>query len=173
MLTYGLIYFIFEIMLTQGRIQGGGGGGAPGAHPTPPPPLKLEKNMIFWRKIVIFHTKYLKNYRASLGNWKTWFFGVNRDFFTRNTPTIFAPPSARRNFFKCAPPPPPLTWNPGSAPAYVWSNLLYIWNHAYVWSNLLYIWHHAYVWCNGYFDKKFGKFERIFSLIPSFQELIE
>jgi hypothetical protein len=25
----------------------------------------------------------------------------------------------------------------------------------------------------GYFDKKIGKFERIFSLIPSFQELIE
>jgi hypothetical protein len=33
--------------------------------------------------------------------------------FTRNTPNIFAPPSARRNFFKCA---PPLTWNPGFAP---------------------------------------------------------
>jgi hypothetical protein len=31
-----------------------------------PPPLKLEKNMIFWRKIVIFHTKYPKNFRASL-----------------------------------------------------------------------------------------------------------
>jgi hypothetical protein len=31
--------------------------------------------MIFWRKIVIFHTKYPKN---------------------------FVPPSARRNFFKCA-----------------------------------------------------------------------
>ena len=33
--------------------------------------------MIFWRKIVIFHTKY---------------------------PKIFAPPFARRIFFKCAPP---------------------------------------------------------------------
>jgi hypothetical protein len=32
------------------------------------PPLKFEKNMIFWRKIVIFHTKYPKNFRASLGN---------------------------------------------------------------------------------------------------------
>ena len=31
---------------------------------------------------------------------------------SRNTPKIFAPPSARRNFFKSA----PLTWNPGSAP---------------------------------------------------------
>ena len=37
-------------------------GGAPGA----PSPLKLEKNMIFWRKIVIFHTKYPKNFRAYL-----------------------------------------------------------------------------------------------------------
>ena len=58
----------------QGRIQG---------ERTPP---KIGKNMIFLRKIVIFHTKY---------------------------PKIFAPPSARRNFFKCAPPP---TWNPGSTP---------------------------------------------------------
>jgi hypothetical protein len=30
-------------------------------------------------------------------------FGVESWFFTRNTPTIFTPPSARRNFFKCAP----------------------------------------------------------------------
>jgi hypothetical protein len=42
----------------QGRIQGGGG--------APRPPPKIEKNMIFWRKIVIFHTKYLKNFRTSL-----------------------------------------------------------------------------------------------------------
>ena len=40
-------------------------------------PPKIGKNMICWRKIVIFHTKY---------------------------PKLFAPPSARRNFFKCAPP---------------------------------------------------------------------
>jgi hypothetical protein len=38
---------------------------------------------------------------------KIWFFGIKSWFFTRNTPNIFAPPSARRNFFKCA----PLTWN--------------------------------------------------------------
>jgi hypothetical protein len=42
-----------------------------------------------------------------------WFFGVKSWSFTRNTPKIYAPPSARRNFFKCT----PLTWNPGSAPA--------------------------------------------------------
>ena len=47
-------------------------GGTPGARPP-----KIGKNMIFWRKIVIFHTKSPKN---------------------------FAPPSARRNFCKCVPP---------------------------------------------------------------------
>jgi hypothetical protein len=32
------------------------------------------------------------------------FFGVKSWFFTRNTPKTFAPPSARHNLFKCAPP---------------------------------------------------------------------
>ena len=50
-------------------------------------PLKLEKNMIFWRKIVIFHTKYREIFRASLRS--AQFFYVRL---------------------------PPLTWNPGSAP---------------------------------------------------------
>jgi hypothetical protein len=36
-----------------------------GAHPARAPP-KIGKNMIFWRKIVISHTKYPKNFRASL-----------------------------------------------------------------------------------------------------------
>ena len=40
-----------------------------GAHPARAPP-KIGKNMIFWRKIVIFHTKYPKHFRASLRNWK-------------------------------------------------------------------------------------------------------
>jgi hypothetical protein len=45
--------------------------------PPPPPPPKIGKNMIFWRKIGIFHTKYPKYYRASLRNWKKYdFFGV-------------------------------------------------------------------------------------------------
>jgi hypothetical protein len=47
--------------VSQGRIQGGGGGG----HTRRVPP-KIGKNMIFWRKIVIFHTKYPTNFRASL-----------------------------------------------------------------------------------------------------------
>ena len=48
-----------------GRIRdgGGGGGGGSGAPVCPP---KIGKNMICWHKIVIFHTKYPKIYRASL-----------------------------------------------------------------------------------------------------------
>ena len=40
---------------------------------------------------------------------KIWFLAKILIFHTK----IFAPPSARRNFFKCA---SRLTWNPGSAP---------------------------------------------------------
>ena len=58
------------------------------AHPARAPP-KIGKNMIFWRKIVIFHTKYPKYFRASLRS---------------------------AQIFLSAP--PPLTWNPGSAPVY-------------------------------------------------------
>jgi hypothetical protein len=49
--------------MVKQKSRGGskGGGSAPGARP-----LKLEKNKIFWRKIVIFHTKYLKFFRVSL-----------------------------------------------------------------------------------------------------------
>jgi hypothetical protein len=42
----------------QGRIQGE-------EHPVRAPP-KIGKNMIFWCKVVIFHTKYPKNVHASL-----------------------------------------------------------------------------------------------------------
>jgi hypothetical protein len=38
------------------------GGGAPGARPPP----KIGKNMIVWRKTMIFHTIYPQNVRASL-----------------------------------------------------------------------------------------------------------
>jgi hypothetical protein len=53
----------------KSRSRGGSRGG--GAHPARAPP-KIGKNMIFWRKIVIFHTKYPKNFRASLLNWKKY-----------------------------------------------------------------------------------------------------
>ena len=45
--------------MSQGRIQGED---APGASPYP----KIEKKLIFWRKIVIFHTKYPNNFRTCL-----------------------------------------------------------------------------------------------------------
>jgi hypothetical protein len=50
----------------QGRIQGE-------AHAARAPP-KIEKNMIYWREIVIFHTKYPKYFRAFLRNWKKYDF---------------------------------------------------------------------------------------------------
>ena len=79
------------------RIRGGSRGG--GAHPAGAP-LKLEKIWFFGVKSWFFHTKYPKNFRASLRNWKKYhFFGVKSWFFTRNTPKIFAPPSTQRNFF--------------------------------------------------------------------------
>jgi hypothetical protein len=56
--AYLQIVLMFLIQCLQGRIQGGG---APGARPP-----KIGKNMIFWRKIVIFHMKYPKNFRSSL-----------------------------------------------------------------------------------------------------------
>ena len=37
-------------------------------------PPKIGKNKIFWRKIVISHTKYPNNFRASLRNWKKYDF---------------------------------------------------------------------------------------------------
>jgi hypothetical protein len=56
------IYLINHKKAIAGVDSGGGGGRTRRA----PPPLKLEKNMNFWRKIVIFHTKYPNNFRASL-----------------------------------------------------------------------------------------------------------
>ena len=49
------------MVLEAPGVDPGEGGGAPGArHP------KIGKNKIFLRKIVIFHTKYPKTFRASL-----------------------------------------------------------------------------------------------------------
>ena len=56
--------------------RGGSRGGGGGAHPARAPPPKIGKNMIFWRKIAIFHTKYPKNFRAFLRNWEKYDFLV-------------------------------------------------------------------------------------------------
>jgi hypothetical protein len=52
----------------QGRIQGE-------AHPARAPPPKIGKNMIFLRKIVIFHTKYPKIFAppSAIGKNKRFF----------------------------------------------------------------------------------------------------
>jgi hypothetical protein len=67
----------------QGRIQGG-------AHPARAP-LKLEENIIFWRKIVIFHTKYLPPLAAIFLSATSLF--VARIFFS----SVFS--KLRENFF--------------------------------------------------------------------------
>jgi hypothetical protein len=41
------------------------GEGVAGVGGSAPPP-KIVKNKIFWRNIVIFHTKYPNNFRSSL-----------------------------------------------------------------------------------------------------------
>ena len=74
----------------KGRIQGGRTRRAS--------PLKLEKIwFFFWRKIDEIPQQF-SCLPPQLE--KIWFFGVKSWFFTRNTPKIFAPPSARRYFFK-------------------------------------------------------------------------
>ena len=45
-----------------------------GAHLARAPPKIGEKKMFFWRKIVIFHTKYPNIFRASLRNCKNYDF---------------------------------------------------------------------------------------------------
>jgi hypothetical protein len=67
------------------------GGGAP--------PPKIGKNMIFWRKIVIFHTKYLKNFRASLGNWKYMIFWRKIVIFHTKYPKNFRASLCSAQFF--------------------------------------------------------------------------
>jgi hypothetical protein len=51
-----MFLFVYTRCGSRGR------GCAPGAPPPPPPPPKIGTNMIFWRKIVIFHTKYPKHF---------------------------------------------------------------------------------------------------------------
>jgi hypothetical protein len=85
--------------------------------------------MIFWRKTVIFHTKYPQNVRASLRNWKKYdFLAYNRDFSHEIPKKNFAPPSAQRNFLS----EPPLTINPGSAPDYLPYSTMLLYIHSIV-----------------------------------------
>jgi hypothetical protein len=53
------------LIVTESKANLGGGSRGGGGGATSPP-KKIGKNMIFLRKIVIFHTKYPNNFRASL-----------------------------------------------------------------------------------------------------------
>jgi hypothetical protein len=61
--TY-VFYWLGSIINQAIKSQTAYRGGYRGRTRRPPP--KIGKNMIFWRKIEIFHTKYPKNVRASL-----------------------------------------------------------------------------------------------------------
>jgi hypothetical protein len=67
-------------------------------------PPQLEKIWFFGVKSWFFtrNTPKISHLPSQLE--KIWFFGVKSWFFTRNIPKMFAPPSARRIFFKCATP---------------------------------------------------------------------
>ena len=78
-------------------------GGSRGGRTRRASPLKLEKIIFFGVKSWFFtrNTQKISHLPPQLE--KIWFFGVKSWFSTRNIPKIFAPPSARRIFFKCAP----------------------------------------------------------------------
>ena len=79
--NWNVVWLILDLNIYLSR--GGSRGGGRTRRAAPPPPLKLEK---------------------------IWFFCVKSWFFTRNTPNIFAPPSARCNSFKCPLPPNLKSW---------------------------------------------------------------
>ena len=75
------------LLLWPGADSGGGGR----TRPAPPPKIGKKRNT----------SKILAPPSAIE---KIWFFGVKSWFFTQNTPKMFAPSSAQRNFLNCAPP---------------------------------------------------------------------
>ena len=82
--------------MLQGRIQGE-------AHPARAPP-KIGKNMIFLRKIVIFHTKYPKNFRPSLAIGKNMIFWRKIVIFHTKYPNNFRSSLRSVQFFYVRPP---------------------------------------------------------------------
>jgi hypothetical protein len=71
---------------------------------------RIGKNMIFWRKIVIFHTKYPKNFRASLCIWKKSDIWRKIVIFHTKYPNIFRASLRSAQFFEILD--PPLILNP-------------------------------------------------------------
>ena len=88
-------------------------------------------------------------------NWKKYdFFGVKSWFFTRNTPKIFAPPSARRNFFKCAPP----NFKSWIRPWNVLTRTVNIWFQSKVLSTKMYSFSFIILWKAQYYREKLKYF---------------
>ena len=108
-------------------------------------PTRLSTNLTIWitRRVSYKYQRRIQGVHPAhtpLKLEKIRFFGVKSWFFTRNTPIIFAPPSAWGHFFKCT----PLTWNLGSAPEYI---LIYrnfqtlflpLWTLGLIWTNCIY-----------------------------------
>ena len=86
-------------------------------------PPQLEKIWFFYRKIVIFHTKYPKHFRASFAIEKDMIFWRKFVIFHKKYPNNFRASLHSAQFFKCG----PLAWNPGSAPE-TWQVILN-WSH--------------------------------------------
>ena len=59
LIFFSSLFSLLCLFPTQGLLSRGGSRGR--TRRLPPPP-KIGKNMIFWRKIVIFHTKYPKKF---------------------------------------------------------------------------------------------------------------
>jgi hypothetical protein len=76
------ILIIHNFLIKVSELAGLTAGADPGGHPP-----NIGKIWFFWRTIVIFHTKYLNNFRASL--------------------------LSAQSFLSASPPP---TWYPGPAP---------------------------------------------------------
>jgi hypothetical protein len=70
------------------------GGGAPGVHHP-----KIGKNMIFLGKIVIFHTNYHNNFRASPPIGKNMIFGRKIVIFHTKYPKYFSASLRSAQFF--------------------------------------------------------------------------
>jgi hypothetical protein len=82
-------------------MQGADPGGS--VHPARVPP-KIGKNMIFWRKIVIFHTKYPKNFAPPSAIGKNMIFWHKIVIFHTKYPKNFRASLRSAQFFNVHPP---------------------------------------------------------------------
>ena len=129
--SWSVLLLLVEETWLYGRNHSGADPG--GAHPAHATPKIGKKHYFFpWNRDFSHEIPQIFS-RLPPQLEKIWFFCIKSWFFTRNTPKMFAPPSARHNLFKCT----PLTWNPGSAPAIDMSQITDKLSHIYVVSSTL------------------------------------